>query len=333
MGNYNITTDINASGFTVNNRSFASGVGFGFFEELKLVGFATKKVPTDLTKPLFYRFMFSLDGTNWNAVTETQASANRLKVGVRQIIWGGITAFQDIVIDPAQPASVNDNIPVDNFPNPMPDHVLRQDANGWIRVDQAGLDNGFYGPLLWVNTNTIVAGGNANNPGDQAGNLPGTPKNGKKVLFAFQTTDDPSNPASVHFQEQSIKAATYINNWEEVRMITLDELTAGGGGGCNPVTTHAHVNYTADHELIAEWTMYASSAAIPGGISILAPGTAGTTPRGNADTIDFAVAGTVSPAFNTWLSCAYRLGIHTRRKLTNGEGNDDTSWAELIFCR
>ncbi|MDP4261154.1 MAG: hypothetical protein Q8941_01370 [Bacteroidota bacterium] len=333
VGNYNITTDINPSGLTIHNRSFASGVGFGFFSAIKLSGFATKKVPTDLSKALFYRFMFSFDGTNWNPVTETQSYHQRLKVGVRQIIWGGTTAFQDIVIDPTQPASVPDSIPPDNSPNPMPDHVLRQDANGWIRVDQVGLDNGFYGPLLWVNTNTIVPGGNAQDPGDVAGNNPVNPKNGKKVFFAFQTTDDPSNPGSPDFREQSIKGVTYINNWSEVRLLTLDELTAGGAGGCNPITTHAHVHYTADHELIAGWSLYASSAALPGGITILSPGSSGTVPRGHADNIDLASPGTVNPAFNLWPSCAYRLGLSTRRKLTDGEDNDLGSLTELIFCR
>ena len=333
IGNYNITSDIDPSGLTLNNRSFASGTGFGFFGAVKLTGFVTKKVPTDLTRPLFYRFMYSLDGSAWSAVTEPKTYAARLKVGVRQIVWGGNTAFQDIVIDPAQTASINDSIPADNFPNPIPDHVLRLDLNGWVRVDQAGLDNGFYGPLLWVNTNTIVPGGDATDSGDLAGNSPANPKNGKQVYFAFQTTDDPSNPASPHFYQQLIKPLIYINNWYQVSLITLDELTAGSGVGCNPITTHAHVHYTADHELIAGWSLYAASAAVPGGITINAAGTSGTTGRGNANTIDLADAGVTTPAFNTWPSCAYRLGLSTRRKLTDGENNDDGYNNELLFCR
>jgi hypothetical protein len=338
VGNYNITTDINAAGLTTNNRSFATGVGFGFYSNVKLVGFATKKVPTDLTKVLFYRFTFSTDGINWNPVTNTQILQARLKVGVRQITWNMTTAFQDIVIDPNQPASLNDSIPVDNAPNPIPDHVLHPDANGWVRVDQMGLDNGFYGPLLWVDTNTIVPGGNATVAGDAAGNNPGIPKNGKKVFFAFQTTDDPSNPASPHFHEQLIHAVIYVNNWETVSLIKLDELTAGGGGGCNPITTHANVHYTADHELLAAWSLGVSTAALPGGITILRPGASGNIPRGNHDNFDFATtvpSPTVSPAFNTWPSCAYRLSLFTRRKLTRGDDHlNDYGWNnELLFCR
>ena len=66
------------------------------------------------------------------------------------------TAFQDVVIDINQAASIADSIPADNFPNPIPDHVLHPDANGWVRVDQPALDNGFYGSLFYLNTNTII---------------------------------------------------------------------------------------------------------------------------------------------------------------------------------
>lgn len=332
IGNYIIASDIDSAGLTVVNKSFATGVGFGFFGATKLVGYATKRVPTDLSKVLYYRFMYSLDGTTYNPVTEPNVYAARLKVGVREIIWNGVTAFQDIVIDPTKPASVADSIPPDGFPAPVPDHVLRLDPAGWVRVDQAGLDNGFYGPLMWLNTNTLVPGG-ATGAGDTVGNNPASPKNGQKVLIAFQTTDDPSNLASPHFNEQVLKAAMHVNNWNEVSLLELTELVVGGVG-CNPVTTNAHVKFTADHELIATWALSVSSAAIPGGITINAAGTSGNVPRGNATTIDFAnPVNTVTPAFSTWPSCAYRLGLTTRRKLTDGESNDWARTNEIIFCR
>ncbi|AEV98091.1 hypothetical protein A4D02_14355 [Niastella koreensis] len=335
VGNYNISSDMDANGLTINNRSFASGVGFGFFGAVKLVGYASKKVPTDLTRPLYYRFMFSLDGSAWNPVTETQMYPYRLKVGVRQIIWNGTTAFQDIVIDPAQAASIPDSIPPDNFPLPIPDHVLRLDTAGWVRVDQRGLDSGFYGPLLWVNTNTIVPGGIATDAGDAPGSAPVNPKAGHKVLFAFQITDDPSNPASPHFREQAQEGIIHVNNWNEVSLLRLDELFAGGGTGCNPISTHANVHFTADHELMAEWELGVSSAAVPGGISVIAPGSSGNAPRGSHLNIDFATPGTVNPAFTpiNWPSCAYRLTLTTRRRLTDGEYNDPGRNNEILFCR
>ncbi|HEY9044583.1 MAG TPA: hypothetical protein VIN08_01745, partial [Ohtaekwangia sp.] len=334
IGNYNITSDIDSTGLTTHDRSFAGDTGFGFFGAVKLIGYATKKVPTAPAMPLHYRFMYSVDGSSWTPVTEGNLYL-RIKVGVRQIIWGGTTAFQDIVIDKNQPASVADSIPVDNAPNPIPDHVLRLDANGWVRVDQVGLDNGFYGSLLWVDTRTIVSGGNAEAPADSAGNIPASPKNGKKVSFAFQTTDDPSNPASPNFREQSIQGLIHVNNWDVHRKLILDELTTGGGSGCNPITTHAHVHYTTDHELMASWGLGVSSAAIPSGITIVgASGPISALPRGKADNIDFANPGAVVPAFNTWPSCAYRLALSTRRKLTDGEYNDPgNDYPVILFCR
>lgn len=333
VGNYNITSDINASGFTINNRSAygPAGTGFGFFNSVDLVGYATKRVPAAPTMPLFYRFLFSTDSTTWSAVTETQMAAARLKVGVRQIIWNGSTAFQDIVIDAGKAASVADSIPLyDGTPIP-PDHVLRLDANGWVRVDQAGLDNGFYGPLLKVNTATIVAGGNATSAGDVAGNSPAAPKNGQLVHFAFETTDDPANPASPHLARQSVQAHLYINNWNEVSLLVLDELMMGLSG-CNPITNHANVHFTADHELMAEWLLGVSSAGVPSGITINTPGTFGTVPRGNNLSLDFATSGAVTPAFEDWPTCAYRLQLNTRRMLTDGVRNDDGRTNELIFC-
>lgn len=335
VGNYNITSDINASGFTLNNRSTygPAGTGLGFYGNVKLAGYATKSVPSAPTMPLFYRFLFSTDGTTFNPITETQMTQARLKVGVRQIIWAGITAFQDIVIDPAQTASVADSIPPDGAPGAIPDHVLRLDANGWVRVDQAGLDNGFYGPLLWLNTATIVPGGNATSAGDTAGNAPATPRNGHIVHIAFETTDDPANPTSPNLNRQTVQAHIYVNNWNEVNLLVLDELTTGGVSGCNPISTHANVHFTADHELMAAWGLSVSSAAVPGGITINTPGTSGTGPRGNNLSLDFATAGAVTPAFSTWPSCAYRLGLSVRRKLTDGEANDWGWTREIIFCK
>ncbi|MFT3680936.1 MAG: hypothetical protein QM791_11725 [Ferruginibacter sp.] len=333
VGNYNISSDISPAGLTVNNRSFATGVDFGFFGSVKLGGFVTKKVPGNPGMPLFYRFRYSFDGINFNNITEPNLRSARLKVGVRQITWNGTTAFQDIVIDPLQPASVPDVIPPDGFPGSIPDHVLRLDPNGWIRVDQAGLDGGFYGPLLWVNTETIVPGGNAQDPGDAAGALPVNPKTGKRVWFAFQTTDDPGNPGSPFLYEQPLKTILHVNNWNELRLLILDELTAGAGAGCKLITSNAHIHYTADHELLATWEVYASSNAIPGGITITQPGSSGNVPRGNADNFDLATPGAVTPAFALWPSCAYRLGVTTRRKLTDGEYNDLGSVSEIIFCK
>ena len=331
VGYFNITSQITAAGKTLAAVSGAGGNGFGFFGSVKLGGYATKKVPTASSSPLWYRFLYSLDNVNYSPVTEAQMEATQLKVATRQITWNGTTGFQNVVIDKNQPASIPDSIPPDNFPNPIPDHVLRLDANGWVRVDQVCLDNGFIGSMMWLNTNTIIGGGDASTglaPGVVL--TPAQQKNGTMLYLKFQTTDDPTNPASPNLNTQTVIGTIYVNNWNEVNLLKLEELFSGGGSGCTPVTAHAHVDYTADHELLREWYLAAWSNAIPGGITGLP---SGNVPRGAATTIDLATLATLSPAFNTWPSCAYSLTLNTLRKLTTGEYNDSWKTNQVIFCK
>ncbi len=330
IGNYMITTDIDNSGRTIVDRSVnPSGTGFGFFGVVKLEGYATKKVPT-ASGVLFYRFLYSLDNMNWNPVTDTQI-AGRIRVAQRQITWHGGVDWQDVVIDKNQVASIPDSIPADNWPNPKPDHVLHLDANGWVRVDQVCLDNGFIGPLMWLNTNTLVPGGDAN-----AGLVAGQPvavanqKNGHLVYIKFQITDDPTNPGSPNFHEQSQVAKIYVNNWTEVTLVKLEELYSGGSTGCTPVASQAHVDYTADHELMHSWSVNILTNALPGGITGLP---SGIGPRGNAQVLNLVTLPGLLPAFNTWPSCAYKLWLTTQKKLTDGEYSDYARTNEVIFCK
>jgi hypothetical protein len=256
--------------------------------------------------------------------------ATPLKVATRQITWHGGVAFQDVVIDINQPASVADSIPADNYPAPIADHVLHPDANGWIRVDQPALDNGFYGPLFYLNTNSIIAGGDAS-VGQAAGAPVSVPnqKNGTMLYIQFQTTDDPANPASPNLNTQSLIGTIYVNNWNEVSLLKLEELYAGGGSGCTPVNTQAHIDYTVDHELIAGWNLsiYSNATGSIGGLP------SGSVPRGVAAQLNLATAAGITPPFATWPSCAYALSLNTVRKLTTGEYNDDWTPNTVLFCK
>jgi len=329
VGKFNITSDIDAAGKTLTAKSGVGGVGYGFFNSVNLVGYATKKVPTAPASALHYRFLYSLDNVNYSPVTAAQMDPTQLKVATRQITWNGGPAFQNVMIDLGQPASVPDSIPADNFPSPIADHILHPDANGWIRVDQPALDNGFYGPLVLLNTNTIIGGGDAS-----AGLTPGSPvgaanqKNGTMLYLKFQTTDDPANPASANLNTQSIIGKIYVNNWNEVSLLKLEELFAGGGSGCTPVQSQAHVDYTVDHELIGSWNIGIWSNAI-GSVSGLP---SGNVPRGAAAVYNLATAA-ISPAFSTWPSCAYSLTLGTVRKLTTGDSNDQGKTNQVIFCK
>ncbi len=340
VGNFSITSDIDAGGKTLLTKFGAGGTGFGFFGSVKLGGYATKKVPTAPASALYYRFLYSLDNVTFNPVTTAQMEGTALKVATRQITWNGTTAFQDVVIDINQPASVADSIPADNFPNPIPDHVLHPDANGWVRVDQPALDNGFYGSLFYLNTNTVIGGGDAS-VGSTAGHFVTGPnqKNGQMLYIQFQTTDDPANPASTHLNTQSLIGKIYVNNWNEVSLLKLEELFANGGSGCTPVKTQAHVDFTVDHELINAWNVGIWSNAI-GSVSGLPSESNSMAPvssaRGAGYILDLTAPAPyiLTPPYSTpWPSCAYSLTLNTQRKLTTGEYNDQVKTNQVIFCK
>lgn len=329
VGNFNITSDIDASGKTIAVRSGAGGVGFGFFHAIKLKGYAPEKFP-GTTNVLFYRFQYSFDGVTWNNITQAQLYGSELIVGEREITWNGTTAFQDIVIDHSLPASVPDSIPADAAPLPMPKHVLHLDAQGWVRVDQQVLGSGFSGPLLWVDTRVLVPGGDANGTETPGANIV-DPKNGRLVYVQFQTTDDLLD--QTHYRTQLQQAKIYINNWEEVNLLRLEELHSGVAA-CTPITTQAHVKYSADHELMASWSVGIHSSATGSIVGL----PSGVGPRGGISTLpqglDLATAA-LTPPFNAidWPSCSYSLTLTTVRSLTNGENNDTGKTRQVIFCR
>jgi len=339
VGEFNITSDIDVSGKTLFSKpgvnGAVGGVGYGFYNIVNLKGYATKKVPTAPASALYYRFRYSLDNVTFNAVTGAHMDINALKVATRQIIWNGAVAFQDVVIDTVNPASVQDAIPPDNYPNLIVPHVITPDANGWIRVDQSAMDGGFLGPLVRLNTNSIVSGGNAGaglNAGDSVGMA--DQKNGKMLYLQFQTTDDPANPASINLHTQPTIGKIYVNNWTEVNLIKLEELYSNGLSGCSPVKTTAHIDYTVDHELLASWYISVWSNAT-GNVSGFPSGNA---PRGAASQIVLntppaSSSIVINPLFENWPSCAYMLNLSTTRKLTTGDVNDDESGNPVLFCR
>ena len=109
----------------------------------------------------------------------------------------------------------------------------------------------------------------------------------------------------------------------------LEELYAGGGSGCTPVQTQAHVDYTVDHELIAGWNLsiWSNATGSIGGLP------SGNVPRGVAAQLNLATAAGITPAFATWPSCAYELKLNTVRKLTTGEYNDVWKSNPVLFCK
>ncbi len=330
VGNFNITTDIDASGKTIAARSGAGGAGFGFFGGVKLKGFANELFP-GTSNPMFYRFRYSFDAVNWNNITEANLDARELTVGQREIIWNGVTNFQDVVIQKGVAATMPlDSSPVDAYPAPIPKHFLALDPQGWVRVDQhpRTVGIGFHGPLLYLDTNTIVSGGDAN-VGETVGANIVSPKIGRMVYIQFQTTDDPTDATRTRTQTQL--ANIYINNWTEVRLLELQELSAGLAG-CTPVSTQAHVKYAADHEFLTSFAVGIWSNAT----GTIAGLPAGIGARGAVSWVaglDLTTAGLTPPFPAGWPSCAYSLTLTTNRNLTDGENNDSGRTSQVIFCR
>jgi hypothetical protein len=246
-------------------------------------------------------------------------------VGSRLILWKlfGTTAiwtFQSIVI--AGAGATPDPTPTPAGPGPwgsVPDHVIVPDADGWIAVDQNGLDSGFYGPLLRVNTNAMAPGGavsddGAGNPVSAAKQRSGVPL---KIVFEAAPVAAPSTPVISNSLDRLL-----VNNWEPVYRHSITELVGPGGTTCNELSAALHIKYTTDHELMHSWGLGISSSA-----SFPVPALpSGTVPRGGSGTTPLI-------DISSWPACSYVVGLSVVRKLTDGENDDTGRSAILTFCK
>jgi hypothetical protein len=185
-------------------------------------------------------------------------------------------------------------------------------------VDQLAVDGGFF-TLMRFHSTSAVPGGVATEPGDQAGSPAAVPKNGKLATIIFETATDPSNPAT--YNRQPLEAKALINNWVEVRLLNLSQFISGSSGSCTPITNQIDILYTVDHELLRSWSLSISSAASPPVPAL--PN--GSGPRG--------ANGTEVVDVSSWPSCSYRVRLHSRRALTNGEIDDDQDNTLITFCK
>ena len=106
-----------------------------------------------------------------------------------------------------------------------------------------------------------------------------------------------------------------INNWNEVGLLDLLEFQAGA---CTPLTSTLTIQYTTDHELLAEWSIAISSAATIPGPPVFP---SGTGPRGSFGSDVHSLTGGPGPA-DDWPSCSYLVTLSTRRRLTTGLTDD-----------
>jgi hypothetical protein len=245
-------------------------------------------------------------------------------VGSRYTLWNGNPAtLQSVRIKGTGTTSPTPPIPT---PDPAPpDHYIVPDAQGWITVDPNALDDGFDGWLMGFSSAVAFPGGDPA-PGISAGTVVpvANQKNGVNAAIIFQATRL-STKAAVNgggapdYTNQLAKI--HINNWNDVSLINLQEFS--GGLSCSPVADNLHIDYTTDHELMAQWFIDIVTAATVSPAPLFP---SGIGPRGSAGT-DFHDT-------STWPSCSYLLRLHTRRSLTTGLLDDPDKWegSFLTFC-
>ena len=185
-------------------------------------------------------------------------------VGSRLIQWklldnSLIWTFQSIVIAGAGATPDPTPTPGGLGPwGPVPDHVIVPDPEGWIAVDQMGLDSGFYGPLLKVNTGAIVPGGGV--PNDGVGNPVSlaNQRNGVPIKLVFEAVAIAA-PGTLVFSNTLDRLL--INNWSQVHLHAVTELTGPGSAACNELAGSLTIKHTTDHELMRAWSLGISSSA------------------------------------------------------------------------
>ncbi|MBV9772518.1 MAG: hypothetical protein JO040_01125 [Gemmatimonadetes bacterium] len=323
VGNFHILADIDsATGLANKTKLGVGGNGWGWFGDLKLRGYCPKTKP-GTGEQMYYRFLYSRGGTEHPVTGGLLAD---VLVGSRLIQWdldGNGTmdwVFQDVIISGAGATADLPTPPVVPPGTPWgapPPHVVVPDADGWIRVDPRAIDGGFYGPLVQLRSYVVVPVGPTPSNGPNA--AVADPKNGELVTLIFETTTDPANAALT--ERQVAQPTLLVNNWEEVRELNLLQFTAPGANACSKLGADLNILYTVDHQLIAEWALGISSAASPWSAPVLP---SGNTPRGQFGNQHVSLAG--------WPPCSYTVSLSSRRKLTNGEGNDDANSSSLTFC-
>ena len=324
VGDFSITADIDpGTGLTNKSEAGHGGPNYGFFSCLSLRGFCPKVDPAHPAEQMAYRFLYQPAGAP-KPTPITGGFVCEVLVGSRYTLWhGNPFTLQSVRI---RGTGTTSPTPPISTPAPAPpDHYIVPDPQGWVTVDAMALDDGFNGWLMGFSSPVAFPGG-APPPGVTAGNpVPvANQKNGVNSAIIFQATRVSTiaavNGGAVPDYTNQL-AKIHINNWNEVSLINLEEFA--GGMSCSPVTSALHIQYTTDHELMAQWYIDLVTAAtvVPAPVF---PG--GLGPRGSAGT-DFHDT-------TTWPVCSYLLRLHTRRSLTNGLLDDTEKWGGsfLTFC-
>ena len=325
VGDFAIYADIDSGTGLTNKAHGHGGPEYGFFGCLKLRGFCPKHSPAFPGQPMAYRFIFQHDGST---TPITGGFVCDVLVGSRYTFWNGNPfALQSVRIKGTGSTS---STPPPPGPEPSPpDHYIVPDSQGWVAVDANALDDGFNGWLMGFASPVAFPGGNPGPPALTAGTAVPTAdqRDGVDAAIVFEATRVSTiaavnGGAAPDYTNQLAKI--HINNWNEVRLLDLLQFHTGGGDPCSPLSTDLDIEYTVDHELLADWHLELVTAS---GMSLTSPpsGPDPTHPRGDA--------GTHHEDISTWPTCSYAIRLHTRRRLTDGLIDDpDKFLPEVTFC-
>ena len=325
IGDFSITGDISpATGRTVGPRGGHGGPDYGFYGDLSLRGFCPKKDPAHPAEPMAYRFLFQPAG----AATPTPIGPGLISevlVGTRYCFWNGNpNTLQTVRIrgfgttSPTPPTPSADPTP--------PDHFIVPDAQGWVPVDQAALDDAFSGYLMGFSSSLGVVPNGAPPISVQAGTeVTADQQNGVDCAIIFQATRVSTiaavnGGAAPDYTNQISKV--HINNWGQVALLNLLQFHTPGATPCSPLSTDLDIEYTVDHALIAAWSITLTTAAP--GVSLTSPPPPPSTTRGGFGTHHEDISG--------WPTCSYTVKLLTRRRLTTGLTDDPTAEKPMTFC-
>jgi hypothetical protein len=329
IGDFGILGDISTTtGRTVGPRGGHGGPDFGFHGDMTLRGFCPKKDPAHPAEPMAYRFLFQPAGAALPTAI-APGTIFEVLVGTRYCFWNGNpNTLQTIrirgagVTSPTPPTPSADLMP--------PDHIIVPDAQGWVAVDQAALDDAFNGNLMGFSSSLGVLPNGAAPTGVLAGiEVPvGDQKNGVDCAIIFQATRVSTivavnGGAAPDYTNQISKV--HINNWDQVALLDITEFHTGGGTPCSPLNATLGIEYSVDHALIGPWGITLTTAAP--GVHLTNPPPPPSTIRGG-----FGIhhEDLVTPVL--WPTCSYTVTLTTRRRLTNGLTDDSDLPTSKTFC-
>jgi hypothetical protein len=347
VGDFHIYADIDPTSGLTNKAVFGhGGPDYGFFGCLRLLGFCPKEHPAHPGAAMRYRFLFQEGGGTPKPITGDLVCG--VNVGYRLITWPDVDTTTIPFTTKATSSSQSQTVAVEGsgatpgLPTPPapgdpwfapPTHVIVPDSTeGWIEVDPLAGDDGFYGPLIGFNTTSPHAFPDGDPaPGVAAGqDVGGNQRSGRDIAIIFEATR--VGVSSTDFTNSLSKA--HINNWSQVQLLDLLQFHTGGGTPCSPLSTDLDIEYTVDHELIANWSVDVTSASpsFPHG-AFPSDGLASDPPPSTMTKSARGGFGTHHENITSWSSCSYVVHLYARRRLTNGINDDSQAEVIKTFCK